>query len=41
MNSKHNFMVSNVPPTTHPENRAAYEIMWKNMVATDRPKMTI
>jgi hypothetical protein len=24
-----------------PEDRAVYEIMWKNMVETDRPQMTI
>jgi hypothetical protein len=24
-----------------PENRAVYEIMWKNMIETDRPQMTI
>jgi hypothetical protein len=24
-----------------PENRAVYEIMWKNMVQPDRPQMTI
>jgi hypothetical protein len=24
-----------------PENRAVYEIMWKNMVEPDRPQMTI
>ena len=23
-----------------PENRAVYEIMWKNMVKPDRPQMT-
>jgi hypothetical protein len=24
-----------------PENRAVYEIMWKNVVQQDRPQMTI
>jgi hypothetical protein len=24
-----------------PKNRAVYEIMWKNMVETDRPEMAI
>jgi len=24
-----------------PENRAVYEIMWKNMIGTDRPQMAI
>jgi hypothetical protein len=27
--------------TFSPENRAVYEIMWKNMVEPDRPQMTI
>jgi len=27
--------------TFFPENRAAYEIVWKNMVQPDRPQMTI
>jgi hypothetical protein len=26
---------------TFPENRAVYEIMWKNMVQGNRPQMTI
>jgi hypothetical protein len=29
------------PPFPFPENRAAYEIMWKNMVQPDRTQMTI
>jgi hypothetical protein len=28
-------------PITFSENRAIYEIMWKNMVEPDRPQMTI
>jgi len=32
------FLCSVTPP---PENRAAYEIMWKNIVQPDRPQMTI
>ena len=32
------FIVSTV---TFSENRAVYQIMWKNMVETDRPQMTI
>jgi len=31
-------MFNDSPP---PENRAVYEIMWKNIVETDRPQMTI
>ena len=31
------FMFNNVSP----ENRAFYEIMWKNLVQPDRPQMTI
>jgi len=27
--------------TLSPENRVVYEIMWKNMVESDRPKMTV
>jgi hypothetical protein len=27
--------------TFFPENRAVYEVMWKNMVEPDRPQMTI
>jgi hypothetical protein len=36
--SKHAFYVYYLPP---PENRALYDIMWKNMVESDRPQMTI
>jgi hypothetical protein len=35
--SKHTFYV--LKPV--PENRAVYEIMWKNMVQGNRPQMTI
>jgi len=35
--SKHTFYVQK----RNPENRAVYEIMWKNMVEPDRPKTTI
>ena len=35
--SQNTFMFSNSPP----ENRAVYEIMWKNIVEPDRPQMTI
>jgi hypothetical protein len=31
------FMLNNL----FPEDRAVYEIMWKNMVQPDRPQMTI
>jgi hypothetical protein len=34
---KTHFMFSNL----FPENRAVYEIMWRNMVATDRPQATV
>jgi len=34
-------MFSNSPPPPPPENRAVYEIMWKNMVGRNRPQMTI
>ena len=27
------------PPPPHPENRAVYELMWKNMVQPERPQM--
>ena len=37
MNEKH--MLSTVTPP--PENRAVYEIMWKDTVQPDRPQMTI
>jgi hypothetical protein len=32
-------MFSNSPPL--PENLAVYEIIWKNIVETERPQMTI
>jgi hypothetical protein len=32
------FVFNNPPP---PENRAVYELMWKNIVEADRPLMTI
>ena len=28
-------------PPTSPDNRAVYELMWKNMVEMDRPQITI
>ena len=35
---KSHFLFKNVFP---PENRAVYEIMWRNMVEPDRPQTTI
>jgi hypothetical protein len=29
------------PETFFPENLALFEVMWKNMVETDRPHMTV
>jgi len=38
-NQNTHFVFGNSPPT--PENRAFYEIMWKNIVEPDRTQMTI
>jgi N-acetyl-beta-hexosaminidase len=37
-NQNTHFMFNN---EVFPENRAVYEIMWKNMVERDRPQMAI
>jgi hypothetical protein len=40
--SKHTFCVAVIcPPPLPPENRAVYEIMWKNIVERGRPEMAI
>jgi hypothetical protein len=36
-NQNKRFIFSNFVP----ENRAVYEIMWKNMVETERPQLTV
>jgi hypothetical protein len=34
-------MFSEFPLHPPPENLAAYDVMWKNLVQTDRPRITI
>jgi len=41
VSQKAHFRFSIPPPPPPRENRAVYEMVWKNMIGPERPKMTI
>jgi hypothetical protein len=40
-NQNTHFEFKKTPPPPPPENRAVYKIMWKYLVQTDRPQLTM